>query len=167
MPYEKLIYSHAFEHRSSRSLALLFSSLLSYGYFIITSIYKGTSDGRQSSLSNRPTPTLTPTLTSTRARTRFHIVYLFKRPLCLVAPFLLHCDSCCPLLGLLLPLVNDRSHWQLIRFIVVVATAEGVGVDAGVEVGAEDGVGNVVSVSCCLAFNCADDSAQLRFGNRT
>lgn len=166
MPYEKLIYSHAFEHRSSRSLALLFSSLLSYGYFIITSIYKGTSDGRQSSLSNRPTPTLTPTLTSTRARTRFHIVYLFKRPLCLADPFLLHCDSCCPLLGWL-PLVNDRSHWQLIRFIVVVATAEGVGVDAGVEVGAGDGVGNVVSVSCCLAFNCADDSAQLRFGNRT
>lgn len=57
MPYEKLIYSHAFEHRSNRSFALL----LSYGYFIITSIYKGTSDGGQSSLSNRPTPTLTPT----------------------------------------------------------------------------------------------------------
>lgn len=108
-------------------------------------------------------------MTSTRARTRFHIVYLFKRPLCLAAPssipaLLLHCDSCCPLLAGRLPLVNDRSHWQLIRFIVVVvATAEGVGVEAA----DGDGGGNVVSISCCLAFNCADDSAQLRFGNRT
>lgn len=78
------------------SLSTLQSSLFfcSSGYFIITSIYKGTSDGGQSSLSNRPTS----------ARTRFHIVYLFKRPL-------LHLPPSWPT-----PLVNDRSHWQLIRF---------------------------------------------------
>lgn len=47
------------------------------------------------------------------------------------------------------------------------ATAEGVGVEAADGDGDGVRVGNVVSISCCLAFNCADDSAQLRFGNRT